>query len=88
MAQTVKVLGSGPLAGLTFYGTYHGIRFGHVVLLLDEPLELHGERTLRAAFCLATGALFVPQLSCQADTLHVDPLDVPRLDEMVVTHSV
>ncbi len=46
MANTIRLIGSGPLAGRTWYGTIAGISAegDRVILSLDEPWRSNGAR--------------------------------------------
>lgn len=82
MAQTIKVLGSGPLVGKVFYGTLYatGERSPFVWLELDEPAH-DGFNIQR--FDRASGGLHNADAGSVSDLLVVDPTDLPRVDEMV-----
>ena len=78
--KTVKVLGSGPLAGEVWYGTFVAARTHWVALRLDEPGPFGYAVD---EFDPMSGALLVPDgQGTTTDLLYVDPTDMPRFGEM------
>jgi hypothetical protein len=83
--RTIKILGSGDLAGFAGYATvaHMDIVFDHgVVLEMDEEAEFHGRAFRRATLSIHSGAMLVWRNGhVETDLLHVDPRDLPRLQE-------
>jgi hypothetical protein len=83
--RTIKILGSGSLAGFTAYATVAHMDIGSehgVVLEMDEEAEFHGRPFRRATISAETGAMVAWWNGpIEMDLLHVDPRDLPRLQE-------
>lgn len=83
--RTIKVLGSGPLAGQVFYGA---LSFdvlvdynSEVCLKLDHHFyERNNYKCFNAVFDLESNALMFYGYS---DLLRIDPQDIPKVYEMI-----
>jgi hypothetical protein len=89
--RTIKILGSGALAGYTGYATVAHMDIGSdhgVVLEMDEGATFHGRPFKRVTLSIHSGAMIAwwngRNGPTEMDLLHVDPFDLPRLQEAYV----
>ncbi len=80
MANTIKVTGSGPFAGRTFYGTVTGVSQEVIKLKLDEPAN----GFLNEVFDRSSGAMIIGDLRMATDLLHIDLDDLLAYDRLTV----
>jgi hypothetical protein len=73
MANTIKIVGAGPLHGRTFYGTCGGPVAGYVRLILDEPGP---DGFCHQFFSRESGFLCSPERDVETDLLRIDPDDM------------
>lgn len=76
MGRTIKFLGSGPLAGETFYGMVAAVRKRAAEVELDVPAPFN----LPLLFDSETGMLVVNEAD-QTDLVRVDPHDLPKFQD-------
>ena len=82
--QTIKIIGSGPLAGQTAYGSEKnislsfkkgvGIQFYDMLMIGDRAVEV-------CEFSIETGCAMIGE-ECETDLLMVDPHDLSLLRNM------